>query len=173
MKSTLARLHQLTFGSLVTSLPEQALTRRQPLAANAAAPHLIPCMSARVVYVNELPEGAKLNASVIKALSGGDLISLRDTRGQQITHTFRCALCLVTNFPPRGIHDDPALLESTRVIHFLEVQPRETAMSAHELETYLRALTSGWARLLIDALRNTSATPAVPRRFQALLDSWV
>ena len=50
MKSTLARLNKRAFGPLVTSLPEQALTRRQPLAANAAAPHLIPCMSSRVVY---------------------------------------------------------------------------------------------------------------------------
>ena len=130
-------------------------------------------MSSRVVYINEIPEGAKLNASVIKALTGGDLISLRDTRGQQISHTFRCALCLVTNFAPRGIHEDPSLLERTRLVHFQEVQARETAMNAQDLEAYLLSLTTGWARMLIETLRDTeSATLPIPPRFQALLNLW-
>ena len=130
-------------------------------------------LAGRLYYINEIPEGAKLNASVIKALSGGDLISLRDARSQQIAHTFRCAMCLVTNFPPRGIHDDPALLERTRVVHFREVQARETAMNAQDLEAYLLSLTTGWARMLIETLRDTeSATLPIPPRFQALLNLW-
>ena len=48
MKSSLAKLTKLTFGPLVTSMPEQTVSRRQPLPANAAAPHLIPCMSSRI-----------------------------------------------------------------------------------------------------------------------------
>lgn len=173
MKSTVARLMQLTFGKLVESIPEQTLTRTRPLAANVACPHLIPAMKARIVYVNELPENASINASIVKAFSGHDLVSFRDTRGQQLSHVFRCQLCLISNHAPNLGHDR-ALHDRVHAIHFAEVQDRASAMNAHELETYLERIKKGWANLLVQTLMKLEGSNKnLPPRFAKLKEQWI
>jgi putative DNA primase/helicase len=85
---------------------------------NAPTPHLVALRGKRLCWVNESNEGARLNVSQVKQLTGGGTIVARPMYGDVITFKPQHLLMLVTNHKPRANADDYALWQRLVLIPF-------------------------------------------------------
>lgn len=111
-KGTLDRAIGNAYGDYAVTLPEEALKDGTHTTA------LIPLKGARWAVLSETNEGARLPAGKIKRLTGGDEITARMMRKDNITWTPTHQICLVTNFLPEIDGSDPAMVRRVKVIHF-------------------------------------------------------
>lgn len=75
-KSMIVDLMSKTFGEYQESLPVTALTRKRA-DAGSATPEMVPIKDKRFVSMMEPEEGEKINTSLMKQLTGGDVIKAR------------------------------------------------------------------------------------------------
>lgn len=96
-KSTFMSALQTALGEHMTKVPEKVLTAN----ADAHSTEITELRGVRLAYVEELPEGAKLNVKRLKDIAGTDVMDGRrmykDTIRWRATHT----LLLTTNYLPR------------------------------------------------------------------------
>ena len=156
-KTTLCSLLQRAFGHLTCSLPEAVLARERTFNPSAPAEFLVPLMSARVCFVNELPHTAKINASLVKVVtSNGDAVSFKGNRGLQMNHVFRCFIVMTTNFMPRYDETDTALADRLRVVRFSQTLPKRPD---YLVQRELDELAPLFASLLVDELKESKLEP--------------
>ena len=86
-------------------------------APGAAAPHLHALRGARLGWVSETGDGAKLNSAQVKLLTGGGSISSRPLYGMPTVFKPSYLLFLLTNHKPQA-PDDDALSRRLRLIPF-------------------------------------------------------
>lgn len=144
-KSTIVNLLRAAFGPMVCSVPQSVLTKLKPIAPTSPSDFLVPMVGCRFACLNELDRGARINASVAKQLSGGDLISFRASRGVQISFTFGGTLVMTTNFMPE-FSQDLALQKRIRLF----AHNRELPVSGAGGQ--VGALAPAFVSLLIHAL---------------------
>ena len=75
-KSKIVDLMSKTFGEYQETLPVTALTRKRA-DAGSATPEMVPIKNKRFVSMMEPEEGEKINTSLMKQLTGGDVIKAR------------------------------------------------------------------------------------------------
>lgn len=76
-KSKLQEIIQIMLGDYYTTMTETVLTCKKDPGPNEASPHLYDTRYARALFINEPREGAKINNSFLKLLSGSDTITTR------------------------------------------------------------------------------------------------
>lgn len=118
-KDTLLETLKCVLGDYAVPVQSEVLlsSDRNP---NAATPHLYALRGKRLCWVNESNEGARLNASQVKMLTGGGTIAARPLYGTPITFTPQYLLMLVTNHKPHANADDYALWKRVLLIPFTQ-----------------------------------------------------
>jgi P4 family phage/plasmid primase-like protien len=116
-KSAILRFIEMVFGEYQTSTQATLVTRKQS-DSGAAAPQIVQMRNKRFVGLQEPEEGERINTSLMKQLSGEDMISARglykDTENFAITG--RIFLCC-NNLPPVSSIDN-GTWRRLRVIFF-------------------------------------------------------
>ena len=86
--------------------------------SSSASPHLIPLIGARICTFCESDKQDKLNESLIKSLTGYDIISARPLYGSTIQFKPICKPIMMTNHKPIFNVDDQAILDRLKYIPF-------------------------------------------------------
>lgn len=122
-KGTLANIMAKIFGNycqqarVTTFLAQRGTDNiRQDLAEMA---------SARIVLASEPAEGNALDPSIIKDVTGGDLIRSRFLYGREFQYTPKFALWMSANHKPKTSAFDPAIWRRVRVVPFVVQIPME------------------------------------------------
>jgi len=116
-KSALMRLIEMVFGEYQCSTQATLVTRKQD-SSGAAAPQLVKLKNMRFVSLQEPEEGEKINASLMKQLSGEDMISARGLYQDLVTFAVTARIFLCCNrLPPVNTVDNGAW-RRLRVIKF-------------------------------------------------------
>lgn len=101
-KSTLLSALQTALGDHMAKMPDKILTSK----GDAHSTEITELQGARLAYIEELPEGARLNVKRLKDLAGTGVMDGRrlykDTIRWQATHT----LFITTNYLPRVVESD-------------------------------------------------------------------
>lgn len=148
-KDTLLETLKFVLGDCAAPVQAEVLlaSERNP---NAATPHLYALRGKRLCWVNESNEGARLNTSQVKMLTGGGTIAARPLYGTPITFAPQYLLMLVTNHKPHANADDYALWKRLLLIPFTQAfvdSPRAENKHEHKrdakLAETLRAEASG------------------------------
>lgn len=91
----------------------------------AASPYIANLAGARFVLASEMPEGRRLNESLIKDLTGGDSITARYLFGNPFTFTPTHKLWVFGNYKPKVGGTDEGFWRRMRVIPFKVTIPEE------------------------------------------------
>lgn len=105
-------------GPLHTSLSQDVFIATKKKDAGSATSHLMPLADVHLGVYTESEDGDTLNSAILKAISGGDGISVRRNFGEQETLHSRASLLLMTNERPAFSVKDGALINRLRYIPF-------------------------------------------------------
>lgn len=128
-KSIINKLFQLSFGQYTCNLPITLLTGKRA-ASNAATPEIAETRGKRYCYLEEPSEGEKINAGLMKNLSGNDTIKARGLykdKMDEFMGQFKLAL-LCNDIPEVPAHDG-GVARRMEIIEFkskfVDGKPRE------------------------------------------------
>ena len=119
-KSVLMNVITKLFGSYAVHLPADALL------SHTHSPHptiLMPLRGARLAFASETDEGRKFNAALVKRLTGGDPITARRMRQDDVTWMPTHQLVMVTNYAPAVEAHDQAMWRRVAIVPFDVVIP--------------------------------------------------
>ena len=154
-KGTMDRAVGNAMGGYAETLSEDALKDGKH------ATSLMKLKGARWVVLSETNEGARLPAGKIKRLTGGDEITARLMRKDEVTWTPSHQICLVTNFLPEIDGSDPAMVRRVKVIEFGVTIPKEErrgdlddilAAEADEIMTWIIEGYARWENASLDVM---------------------
>lgn len=84
----------------------------------AASPDLIPLRGSRMAYASEGDQSARLDAGVVKALTGNEPITARNLYSEPITFPQTWKLWLVSNFDPKAESEDTGIWRRMMKLQF-------------------------------------------------------
>jgi P4 family phage/plasmid primase-like protien len=116
-KSTLMDIMKIILGDYLQVCTKEVLVGKEK--KSGATPELLPFMGSKIVVCNELAKEDSLNADRMKALTGGDIIKVRELyqkRYFEIKPTSK--ILILTNEKPK-LAEDPALKDRLKLIPFL------------------------------------------------------
>ena len=119
-KSVLMNVITRLFGNYCVHLPADALL------SHTHSPHptiLMPLRGARLAFASETDDGRRFNAALVKRLTGGDPITARRMRQDDITWQPTHQLIMVTNYPPAVETHDQAMWRRVAIVPFDVVIP--------------------------------------------------
>lgn len=116
---------------------------------------------ARFLSASETPPGAKLNGSVIKQLTGGDMVKARHIYQSSVAFPCEGLISLVTNWEPEIEAGDAALKERLLFIKFNRIVPKEERNPhlAEELKTEADGILGWLVRGRLDYLQQGLSVP--------------
>jgi len=112
-----------------------ASAKRGGRSAGAASPDLVPLRGSRLAYASEGDQTARLDAGVVKQLTGGETITARPLYESPITFSASFKLWLASNYDPRCDADDTGLWRRMVKMQFPALAPE------HRDPAVKRALT--------------------------------
>jgi len=117
-------------------------------AGENANPHVARLAGARFVVASEVPEGRKINESLVKDLTGGDRVTARYLHQNPFEFAPTHKLLLVGNYKPRVAGDDLGFWRRMHVIPFNVTIPEERRRPMSEMLQMFAKEASGiltWA----------------------------
>ena len=117
-KSAILRFIEMVFGEYQTSTQATLVTRKQS-DSGAAAPQIVQMRNKRFVGLQEPEEGEKINTSLMKQLSGEDMISARALYCDPETFAITARIFLCCNNLPPVSSIDNGTWRRLRVIKFI------------------------------------------------------
>ena len=115
-KSSLIDVMKAIQGEYFTQISEKVLINQER--RGGATPELMPLVTARLAVFSESEDGAKLNSTRIKNLTGSDDISARQLYAKQVTFRPQAKLFMMTNHLPDFDFRDRAMLDRVKLIPF-------------------------------------------------------
>lgn len=124
-KTTLLEMLRSMLGPYAASLPFECLLSREG-DGGGPRPELARCVGARLVTASEVEEGRKFNASTIKAIVGGETVTVHAKYKDPFEFKPQFKLLLAANCPPRFLRgdDDDAARRRLLVLPFNQ-QPEQ------------------------------------------------
>ncbi len=116
-KSKLIELYNLAIGDYACKLPIQLLTQKRK-ASGAAEPEMARTKGKRFVNMTEPGNGARINAGLLKELTGGDRIVTRQLYKANFEFKPQFKIVLCCNDIPWLPHNDQGLWRRVRVTEF-------------------------------------------------------
>lgn len=114
-KSQVINALAAVFGDFCTGADASAFERRDN--NQAPNPGLHKLQGARFVHASESDEGMRLNETLIKRITGGDLVHSRTLYGKEETWKPQFTIFIATNHLPRLSSDDDAIWRRVKPIH--------------------------------------------------------
>ncbi len=124
-KTTLIEGAAAMLGDYAVKLPfESFCLSRHGRSPGAASPDLVKLRGARLAYASEGDQSARLDAGMVKTLTGGEPVTARALYAAPITFPQTWKLWLVSNYDPHADGDDTGLWRRLLKVRF-EVVPAE------------------------------------------------
>ena len=109
-KTTLVEAMAAAMGDYAVKLPFESFCQsKHGRGPGAASPDLIPLRGSRLAYASEGDQSARLDAGVVKTLTGNEPITARGLYSDPITFPQTWKLWLVSNFDPKTESDDTGI----------------------------------------------------------------
>lgn len=121
-KSTVIKVIAHCLGSLATPVPPSVIEKKW---TEAHPTELAQLFQRRLGYIQEVGEGRELNWPRIKALTGGDQLTVRRMREDYWLFEPTFKLLMTTNHPPEIHHSDVATRRRLLLVPFKWVIPEE------------------------------------------------
>uniref|UniRef100_UPI00404B44E6 DNA primase family protein n=1 Tax=Cephaloticoccus sp. TaxID=1985742 RepID=UPI00404B44E6 len=124
-KTTLVEAMSAIMGDYAVKLQFESFCQsKNGRGAGSASPDLIPLRGSRLAYASEGDQSARLDAGVVKALTGNEPITARGLYSSPITFSQTWKLWLVSNYDPKASSDDTGIWRRMLKLHF-EVIPEK------------------------------------------------
>ncbi len=154
-KGVLLQLMQAVLGELSQKTESSFICGAIP-DANAPTPALTALVGKRFVYISEVVEGAKINESFFKQLSGQDRLTYRPLYGESRTFVPDFKLFMVCNDLPRFNGADAAMKRRVRVIPFVstftDTEPEDPVRNIYAKDDTLIDRLEAWKLPMIGIL---------------------
>ncbi len=125
-KTTLSEAFAAMLGDYSTKLPFESFAQsKRGRGPGSASPDLVRLRGARFAFAAEGDQAARLDAGLVKQLTGGESLTARELYSQQITFRATWKLYLVSNFDPACDANDSGLWRRIIKIRFPAVPPEE------------------------------------------------
>lgn len=109
-KTTLTEAVAEMLGDYAAKLPfESFVLSRRGTSPGGARSDLMTLRGARLAYASEGDKSARLDAGMVKGLTGGESVTAREVFSTQITFAQTWKLWLVSNYEPRADSDDTGI----------------------------------------------------------------
>ncbi len=148
-KTTLSEGVASMLGDYACKLPfESFCLSHRGRGPGQASPDLIELRGARFAYASEGDQSARLDAGVVKMLTGGEPISARALYQMPITFPPTWKLWLVSNFDPRCDSEDSGLWRRIIKLRFAAIPPEKrdpTVKEALATDPGARSALLAWA----------------------------
>lgn len=102
---------------LATSVPSDALMASR-IGNNSPQPFIYAMRGKRIVWASETNEGRRIDASLVKLLTGGDRIKVRSVYTKPVEFAPTHLLLLLTNYKPKAPSEDLAIWDRVALIPF-------------------------------------------------------
>ena len=119
-KSTLIQFLQKLYGKRAVAYPAQMLMSDSLKYAGASSvtPHLAKLEGVSVAFASESEDGKKLSATIVKNLTGDDIITANPKNRDPITFQCTFQLIMATNYLPQFDSHDKAFIDRLLVLPF-------------------------------------------------------
>lgn len=125
-KTTLIEAMSAVLGDYAVKLRfESFCLSKHGRSPGAASPDLIPLRGARLAFASEGDQSARLDAGIVKELTGGEAITARGLHSSPITFLQTWKLWLVTNFDPKADSEDTGIWRRMMKVHFTVIPEDE------------------------------------------------
>lgn len=141
-KSTFMAALQRVMGDYATTTSVEALLDAQNK-GEAASPYMARLPGKRIAVAQEMPEGRRMNESLIKSITGGDRLSTRDLYKSVFEFDPTHHLWISGNHKPRISGTDDGIWRRLRIIPFTVTIPEEKRKDSRVIEADLAKESSG------------------------------
>lgn len=115
-KSVLVNLLCRILGTLTGSVAQDAFILKK--SGNSKNPSLVNVKDSRMVFVSESNNGQEMDSALIKSISGGDDVLVRELYKSFVHLNQHFKIFITTNFMPAINFADDAMLRRTKIIRF-------------------------------------------------------
>lgn len=115
-KSVLVNLLRRILGTLTGSVAQDAFILKK--SGNSKNPSLVNVKDSRMVFVSESNSGQEMDSALIKSISGGDDVLVRELYKGFVHLNQHFKIFITTNFMPAINFADDAMLRRTKIIRF-------------------------------------------------------
>ncbi len=188
-KTTLTEAVAEMLGDYAAKLPfESFVLSRRGTSPGGARSDLMTLRGARLAYASEGDKSARLDAGMVKALTGGESVTAREVFSRQITFAQTWKLWLVSNYEPRADSDDTGIWRRMLKIPFpvIPAEQRDptvkrtltrddaarSALLAWALAGCLDWQARGGGRIGLAAPASVEAETEAYRKKQDVLGAW-
>lgn len=141
-KSTFMTALQRIMGDYATTTSVEALLDAQNK-GEAASPYMARLPGKRIAIAQEMPEGRRMNESLIKSITGGDRLSTRDLYKSVFEFDPTHHLWISGNHKPRISGTDDGIWRRLRIVPFTVTIPEEKRRDSRLIEADLANEYSG------------------------------
>ena len=151
-KSTFMNMLSMVMGEYATTTSVEAL-----LDVNAkgegASPYMARLPGKRLAMAQEMPEGRRMNESLVKSITGGDRIATRGLYKDVFEFTPTHTLWVSGNHKPRIAGTDDGIWRRLRILPFTTTIPEAQRRDSRAIEAEFYAHRTGILRWLIEGAR--------------------
>lgn len=171
-KSTLINLISSIMGPYATRAATSAIIRKKSDTNNSN--DIAVLKEARFVSASETEEGQYLAESLIKDITGGELISARRLYGEFFTFRPSFKLWIGTNYKPNIRHQDGAMWRRVRLIPFIVTIPEDERIPPSKLQAMFLEEQDAILTIFIRAAHRyyTECTLTMPDEVRAATENY-
>lgn len=151
-KSVLVDLMARIFGDYAATAKIESLTGKNKKSGSDSQPDLIPLIAARFVRTSEPEEGERLQEGLVKALTGGEPMMIRDLFSGMITFQPIFKLTISGNHLPDIRGGDDGIWRRVMLVQFPVQIPVEKRLPKKQLDDMLWQERSGILNWLVEGL---------------------
>lgn len=151
-KSVLVDLIARMLGDYSATAKIESLTGKNKKSGSDSQPDLMPLINSRMVRTSEPEEGQRLQEALVKALTGGEPMMIRDLFTGMITFTPFFKITISGNHLPDIRGGDDGIWRRVMLVQFPVQIPEHKRIPKKEMDEILWAERSGILNWLIDGL---------------------
>lgn len=149
-KSTLMNMLAMIMGEYATTTSIEALLDVAGGKGESASPYMARLPGRRLAVAQEMPEGRRMNESLIKGITGGDRIATRDMYKSVFEFTPQHHLWISGNHKPRISGTDDGIWRRLRILPFTQTIPKEKQRDSRVIESEFFNNREGILRWMIE-----------------------
>ena len=151
-KSTFMNMLSMVMGDYATTTSVEALL---DIAAKGegASPYMARLPGKRIAMAQEMPEGRRMNESLVKSITGGDRIATRGLYKDVFEFTPTHTLWISGNHKPRISGTDDGIWRRLRILPFIVAIPENQRRDSRDIEAEFYANRAGILRWIIEGAK--------------------
>jgi putative DNA primase/helicase len=151
-KSTFMNMLSMVMGDYATTTSVEALLDVKA-SGEGASPYMARLPGKRLAMAQEMPEGRRMNESLVKSITGGDRIATRGLYKDVFEFTPTHTLWVSGNHKPRIAGTDDGIWRRLRILPFITTIPETQRRDSRVIEAEFYAHRAGILRWLIEGAK--------------------